>query len=117
MFLSSLANDNNNDILCLPLAVFIALMLVGQSKSLRQIFQMKLTVQATGIANLHMYFMHGNLPYCMQIPREKHVRNTRVENTRKLGKFGCKILCTDSYNNYLHLFGLLEFLHYRVSAS
>ena len=86
MFLSSLANDNNNDILSLPLAVFIALMLVGQSKSLRQIFQMKLTVQATGIATLHMYFMHGNLPYCMQIPREKHMWNTRVEKYTQIRK-------------------------------
>ena len=39
MFLSSLANDNNNDILCLPLAVFIALMLVGQSKSRDKYFK------------------------------------------------------------------------------
>ena len=86
MFLSSLANDNNNDILCLSLAVFIALMLVGQSKSLRQIFQMKLTVQATGIATLPVYFMHGNLPYCMQIPREKHARNTCVEKYTQIRK-------------------------------
>ena len=86
MFLSSLANDNNNDILCLPLAVFIALILVGQSKSVRQIFQMKLTVQATGIATLPVYFMHGNLPYCMQIPREKHARNTCVEKYTQIRK-------------------------------
>lgn len=54
MFLSSLAHDNNNNnILALPLAVFIALMLVGPSKCLKQIFQKKLTVQATGNAALH----------------------------------------------------------------
>ena len=86
MFLSSLSNDNNNNILCLPLAVFIALMLVGQSKCLKQIFQVKLTVQATGIATLHTYFMHGNTPYCMQIPREKHKRNTGVKKYMQIRK-------------------------------
>ena len=32
----------------------------------------KVTVQATGIAALHAFFMRGNPPYCTQIPPEKH---------------------------------------------
>ena len=32
----------------------------------------KVTVQATGIATLHAFFMGGNPPYCTQIPPEKH---------------------------------------------
>ena len=32
----------------------------------------KLTVQATGIAALHAFFMGGNPPYCTQIAPEKH---------------------------------------------
>ena len=32
----------------------------------------KVTVQAMGIAALHAFFMGGNLPYCTQIPPEKH---------------------------------------------
>lgn len=36
MFLSSLANDNNNDILCLPLAVFIALIFTSGAEQIPQ---------------------------------------------------------------------------------
>ena len=64
------------------------------------------TVQATGTAALHACFMRGNLPYCTQIPREKHAWNTRVKkytqkytrNTTKLGKFACKFLHAGCYN-------------------
>ena len=55
------------------------------------------TVLATGIAELHVCFLRVNLPFCTQITREIHSRNTHVkkntrENTRKFSETESKIL-------------------------
>ena len=106
LFLSSLANDNKNNILCLPLGVFIALMLVGLSK----MPETNISNETYSTGHRHYNITHIFHAWKSTILHANSMRKILAKHLFKKNtrKFGCKILCANSYN--LHVFG-------RVSGS